>query len=245
MVAKLPTSVPPVTHLDLPETDGLPVDNDFQLTQTILLTSSIESLMEAAYPKGDFFIGADVGIYWKWTDPLLDGCKSPDWYFVPGCRPDEPGAYRRSFVMWDEGVAPLIVIEFVSGDGDEEHDDTPGQGKFWVYRRGIRAFYYAIHDPVRATLEVYQLDGTEYRLLEPNVDGLYWLPKFGYALGHWYGKADRHTLTWLRFFSVDGKMLLTERERREAGDLRTEELQKELAELKTKLIAKGIDPNAL
>ncbi len=259
MVVKLPTSVPPVTHLDLPDTDGLPVDNDFQFTQAMLLTTAIRPLMDEAYPKGDYFIGNDVGVYWKWTDPPLDGCKSPDWYFVPGCRPDQPGVYRRSFVMWDEGVAPLIVIEFVSGDGSEEHDDTPGSGKYWVYRRGIRAFYYAIHDPVQKTLEVYQLDGVEYRKLSPNEDGLYRLPRFGFALGHWHGKVDQHTLTWLRFFSLDGTMIPSERERRELEEQRAEkekeraekekqratEAEARLAEVLSKLKSKGIDPDAL
>lgn len=273
MVVKLPTSVQPVTHRDLPDTDGRPVDNDFQITQAMLLTSSIQPFMEAAYPNGDFFIGADVGIYWKWTDPPLDGCKSPDWYFVPGCRPDEPGTYRRSFVIWDEGVAPLIVIEFVSGDGSEEHDDTPGSGKFWVYRRGIRAFYYAIHDPIKKTLEVYQLDGVEYRELAPSEDGLYRLPRFGFALGHWNGKVDRHTLTWLRFFSTEGQMIPSERERRELVEQQAEQERQraeaerqraeaerqraeaerqqaelaraELDQLRAKLQAKGINPNSL
>jgi Uma2 family endonuclease len=252
MVVKLPTSVQPVTHLDLPDTDGKPVDNDFQFTQAMLLTTAIRPLMDAACPKGDYFIGNDVGIYWKWTDPPLDGCKSPDWYFVPGCRPDEPGTYRRSFVIWDEGVAPLIVIEFVSGDGSEEHDDTPGSGKFWVYRRGIRAFYYAIHDPIKKTLEVYQLDGVEYRELAPSEDGLHRLPRFGFALGHWNGKVDGHTLTWLRFYSMDGQLVPSERERRELMEQsaekekeRAEKAEAELAELRAKLQAKGIDPNAI
>jgi Uma2 family endonuclease len=238
MVVKLPTSLPPVTHLDLPDTDGLPVENDFQLTQAMLLSSALKPFMELAFPKGDYFIGSDVGVYWKWADQPLDGCKSPDWYFVPGCRPEEPGTYRRSFVIWDEGVAPLIVIEFVSGDGSEEHDDTPGKGKFWVYRRGIRAFYYAIHDPTKDTLEVYQLDGVEYRRLDPDEDGLYHLPRFGFALGHWSGKVDRHNLTWVRFFSLNGEML-------PSADERAEKAEAELAEVLAKLKAKGIDPSSL
>jgi hypothetical protein len=28
-------------------------------------------------------------------------------------------------VMWKEKVPPLIVIEFVSGDGEEEKDNSP------------------------------------------------------------------------------------------------------------------------
>ncbi len=35
------------------------------------------------------------------------------------------GTFRRSYVLWQEFIAPLIVLEFVSGNGAEERDRTP------------------------------------------------------------------------------------------------------------------------
>ena len=137
MVVKLTKSISAPTHLDLPCTDGLPVENSFQPAQGRLLTSSILPKLAELHPQGDFFIGNDVGIYWKVTEPPLKGCKVPDWYYVPGVPGTVDGELRRSFVMWQEGVSPLLVVEFVSGDGSEEHDDTPGTGKFWIYKRMI------------------------------------------------------------------------------------------------------------
>jgi Uma2 family endonuclease len=240
------------THLDLPDTDGLPVENDFQDSQAWLLSSAIEPLLEQWHPQGDYFVGADVGIYWKATRPPLNGCKVPDWYYVRGCRKMPEGEYRRSYVMWDEGVNPLIVMEFVSGGGTEEHDDTPGTGKFWVYRRGIHADYYAIHSPDSETLELYRLDGGDYRRVKPNRYGHLVIDPLGLALGHWRGKFGRHTLTWARFFNLDGTMLPSGREQVEAEKARADEEKAradkaaaDMAELLAKLQAKGIDPNTL
>jgi Uma2 family endonuclease len=230
MVAKS-TSVALPTHLDLPETDGLPMENDFQPDQAQLLTAAIRPLLDQVHPKGDYFVGQDVGIYWKVTDPPLNGCKVPDWCYVSGATPLAKGEYRRSFVMWQEGVAPLLVMEFVSGDGLDEHDDTPATGKFWVYKRGIRAGYYAIHDPRRPTLEVFKSDGVEFRRLEPNAAGVVPIPEMGIALGHWNGQFGGHHLTWIRFFTTDGQLIETPEE--------------QLAALKSKLRAKGIDPDTL
>ena len=64
------------------------------------------------------------------------------------CFPLLNGEVRRSYVLWQEYIFPLIVLEFVSGNGTEERDKTPPTisdfqehkklGKFWVYKRGIR-----------------------------------------------------------------------------------------------------------
>ena len=251
MVVKLLNASLP-THLDLPETDELPMDNDFQPPQTRLLTTAIEPRLEKTHPNGDFFIGQDVGIYWKVTTPPLNGCKSPDWYYVPGALPFPKGEYRRSYVMWQEGIPPLIAIEFVSGDGSVERDDTPGIGKFWVYRRGIRAAYYAIHDPMQKTLDVYKLDGVEYRLLEPNAANVIPIPEMGVALGHWAGRLGSHELTWVRFFTFDGKLIPCTEERAALAESRAAQVESrsaqaesQLADLLAKLHAKGIDPNTL
>ena len=258
MVVKLPNASLP-THLDLPETDGLPMDNDFQPTQAELLTSAIRPLLVQLHPNDDYFIGRDVGIYWKVTTPPLNGCKAPDWYYVPGTLPFPIDDYRRSYVMWQEGVPPLLVIEFVSGDGSVERDDTPGTGKFWVYRRGIQAKYYAIHDPNVKTLDVYKLDGVEYRLLEPNAANVVPIPEMGVALGHWAGRLGSHELTWVRFFTFDGKMLPSADERTDLALSRAAQAESraaqaeslsaqvglQMADLIAKLRSKGIDPNTL
>jgi Uma2 family endonuclease len=120
-------------HTQLPDTDGSIVLNFQEHPQAMLLSDTIEPVLKRLYPDGQYAIGQDSGIYWRFTDPPLDGCKAPDWFFIPDVPPLLDGQVRRSYVMWQEAVTPVLLIEFVSGDGSEERDTTPLNGKVWVY----------------------------------------------------------------------------------------------------------------
>src|SRR6266545_4055994 len=112
-------------HLQLPCRDGKPVDNSLQPRQRMILTSSIYPWLLVHHPDNDFYIGEDVGIYWKLTEEPLKGCKAPDWFYVPGVPKLLDGIPRLSYVMWHEGVSPLMVIELISRGGKDERDRTP------------------------------------------------------------------------------------------------------------------------
>lgn len=156
------TMTPPILgvtlpdHTQLPESDGSIVQNFQEHPQSILLTESIWSVLQQTHPDGQYCIGQDSGIYWRITDPPLNGCKAPDWFYVPNVPPMLNGQIRRSYVMWQELIAPLIVLEFVSGDGTEERDTTPMSGKFWVYEQAIRVPFYGIYEVERSRVEVYE-----------------------------------------------------------------------------------------
>src|SRR5262249_4680216 len=85
-------------HLQLPETDGLPVDNFLEFYVAGLLTDSLWPLLQRLHPDGQFAVGQSSGIYWRHTSPPLEGCKAPDWFYVPGVPPTVDGNYRRSYV---------------------------------------------------------------------------------------------------------------------------------------------------
>ena len=245
-------TVPVPSHLDLPETDGLPMQNSVQPHQMALLTDAATPVLERLHPDGDYFVGQDCGIYWRLTRPPLDGCKAPDWYYVPGVPRLLDGVPRRSYVMLVESVPPLLVCEFVSGDGSAEHDATPYAGKFWVYERGIRAVYYAIFDPFRPKLEVYRLDGLRYRRAAADGRGLVPIPEMEMALGIWDGTFGPETGTWLRFYDARGRLMPTgaelaaiERGEKEAAWAEAASLRVELDAALRKLREKGIDPDAL
>ena len=165
--------------------------------------------------------------------------------------------------MWYEVIAPLIVIEFVSGDGSEERDATPKTGKFWVYEQAIRVPFYAIYEVSRARVEVYQLLTGKYQLLPVNDHGHYPIGPLGVELGIWQGQYQNAELPWLRFWDAEGNLLLTGGERAEQEGQRAdreqqraeqEQQEKELAQqqaeqerqrgdrLAAQLRALGIDP---
>ena len=175
------------THLDLPETDGLPMENAIQMLQISLLSEVLQPVIAALHPDGRFFIGRNVGIYYRRTDPPLDGCKAPDWFYVPGVEPLLEGEYRRSYVMWNEPTVPPLLVEFASGNGAVEHDATPPRGKFWVYERLIKAPYYAIFNVDSEQLELFELVEGLYHPINANERGRFPVAPLGVELGVWHG----------------------------------------------------------
>ena len=195
-------------HTQLPDTDGSISDNSLAHSQSNRLTGSLRPKLLKLHPDGQFFVASDVGIYFRFTEPVLAGCKSPDWYYVPGVGQMLNGRYRRSYVLWKEVLKPCLVIEFVSGDGSEEHDRTPDTGKFWVYERAICADYYAIYDVQHPSIELYRLVNERYQGVPANANGRYPVPPMDIELGLWKGHFHGVTAPWLRAWDAGtGKML--------------------------------------
>ena len=134
-----PAALP--NHLQLPCRDGVPVRDAIEAPQSALLTESLSPLLSQLFPEDRYFIGADVGIYWRLVEERLRGAKSPDWYLVTEVPNLLDGEFRRSYVLWQEQRLPLILLEFAPSDSTEEHDRTPEEGKYWVYENRIRPSY--------------------------------------------------------------------------------------------------------
>ena len=222
-------------HTQLPESDGTFVKNFLEHPQSILLTNSIKPLFEQRHPDGQYCIGQDCGIYWKMSTPPEKGAICPDWFYVPNVPPLLNGRYRRSYVLWHELIPPFVVIEFVSGDGKEEHDQTPFLGKFWIYETVIRPVFYAIYRAEPGQVEVYHLMDGRYVELQPNERGHYPINFLGVELGIWLGTYQSIEVPWLRWWDHDGHLLLTGEERAKQEYQRAEQLREQLKAL-------GIEP---
>ncbi|MGK7929395.1 MAG: Uma2 family endonuclease [Spirulina sp.] len=219
--SQIPTQLP--DHTQLPCEDGTFVKNFQEHPQSILLTESIWEKLQEIHPDGQFCIGQDSGIYWRITDPPQRGAEAPDWFYVPDVPPTLEGQARRSYVLWQELVAPLIAIEFVSGNGAEERDRTAYQGKFWVYEKAIRIPFYGIYEVKKASVEMYQLIAGKYQLMFPNERGHYVIEDMGVELGIWQGIYKNLDLPWLRWWDLQGNLLLTGEERADREKQRADE----------------------
>ena len=226
-------------HTQLPESDGTFVKNFQEHPQSLILTDSIGQILQERHPDGQYAIGQDCGIYWRETQPAEQGAEAPDWFYVPNVPPNIDGQMRRSYVLWREHIAPLIALEFASGNGDEERDLTPlsrtdegvvtKPGKFWVYERVMRIPYYGIYQVNNGRLEVYRLIDGYYQLLELNQRGHFPITPLGVELGLWQGSYQNQTMLWLRWWDEEGNLLLIGDERAELERLRGEQ-QRERAE---------------
>jgi len=252
-------------HTQLPESDGTFVKNFQEHPQSILLTDSITPVFQSIHPDGNYCIGQDSGIYWRLTEPLERGAEAPDWFYVPNVPPTIDGQLRRSYVMWQEFVAPLIVLEFVSGNGAEERDRTPllrsGQqetkpGKFWIYENVIRPAFYGIYEVTKASVEVYHLIEDRYQLVAANERGHYPIEPLGVELGIWQGRYQNVELPWLRWWDSAGNLLLSgaeraqqeqqiaeqERQRADREQERAQQAEDQLEQLRAQLRSAGIEP---
>ena len=245
------TSLP--DHTQLPDSDGTFVKNFQEHPQSILLTDAIEPILKNLYPEGDYAIGQDCGIYWRLTDPLERGAECPDWFYVPNVQSTLNGQLRRSYVLWQEFVSPLIVLEFVSGDGSEERDKTPislseqegraKPGKFWIYENVISPPFYGIYEVSKASVEVYHLVDGKYQLLSANERGHFPIAALGVELGIWRGVYQNMELPWLRWWDSEGNLLLTGWEMTRLSEVRLEQERTRSERLAEQLRSAGIEPD--
>ncbi len=240
------------TMYDLPSEDseepGLPDEfHDFQpelLSATLRLTNV----------KGDrIFTGTDLNLYYDVKNPLWH--KRPDWFAVIGVpRFYDERELRLSYVVWDEGVNPSIVVELLSPGTDKEDlgltKSEPGKPptKWVVYEQILKIPYYILYDRYSDELRFYQLVKGRYQA-QPVQDERIWISQYNIGLGLWEGEHQGFSRKWLRWLGVEGKWIPTPLEQSETQQAQAE-LQREQAEAKAARLAQrlrelGIDPDAV
>ncbi len=162
--AKLPTMY------DLPSEDpedpGLP--DEFHDLQPQLLSATLR-LMDVKSDR--FFTGTDLNIYYDLQN--LKWYKRPDWFVAIGVpRLYDERDMRMSFVVWDEGVSPSVIVELLSEGTDKEDlgltEPQPGKAptKWEVYEQILKVPNYVVYDRYKDILRAYQLVKGEYQALE-------------------------------------------------------------------------------
>ena len=163
-----------------------------------------------------FFVGTDLNLYYQLSHPTW--YKRPDWFAVLGV----PRLYherdlRLSYVMWQEGPAPYVVVELLSpstehedlGHTDREPDEPPT--KWTVYEQILRIPYYVVFSRYTDEAHYFELTGGQYREIQPAKPGL-WLPKAGVGMGLWFGTYQGLERQWLRCYDASGAWILTPHE---------------------------------
>lgn len=214
------------TMYDLPSEDpdepGLP--DTFHEIQPDLLRQTCRSPL---WPAERVFIAADHNIYY---DPdHLTWHKRPDWFVVVGVDRLYAGTdLRLSYVIWDEQVSPLVVVELLS-PGTEREDlgrtlrkaNAPPT-KWEVYEQILKVPYYLVYNRYRDRLRAFRLVQGRYQEIELDESGL-WIPELGLRLKLWHGTYDGITRQWLRWATEEGEWIPTLEERAEQERQRAEQ----------------------
>jgi Uma2 family endonuclease len=225
-----------------------------------------DSLSETCQPPNwqldEVFTASDLNLYY---DPRHPGWyKRPDWFLVLGVsRFQEQQNLRLSYLVWQEGVNPFLVVELLSPTTEEEDlgqtvrrvDQPPT--KWEVYERILRIPYYVIYDRYENQLRAFRLNGTRYEALSLP-EGRLWLEEMQLGLGLWQGSYQGTTGLWLRWYDENGwiptlaERAEEERLRAEEERLRAEQMEMALAEerqrvqqLMERLRSLGIDPDSI
>ncbi len=259
------------TMYDLPSEDpeepGLP--DEFHDLQPQLLSLTFRP---PNYRASQIFSGTDMNLYYDVRHPMWH--KRPDWFGVVGV----PRLYdeidlRMSYVVWQEGVNPFVIVELLS-PGTEKEDlgenvneeklpDESGNGagngqfvqnqmdgkpprKWDVYEQVLRIPYYVVFSRYSNRLRVFELEGGHYLELELS-DSRVWMSDLNLGLGLWQGEFLGIDRLWLRWYDIEGNWILTpeeqERLRAEVAESRAEEAEAKFESLMQRLRESGIDPD--
>jgi hypothetical protein len=242
-----PEDWPQVDHLVTE--DATPVDNIYCEKQQRLLTESLYASWTGPSDGRPFIALANVGLFYGINQPPLvpDVLVSLD-VELPV---DIWTKRHRSYMIWEYGKPPEVVLELVSNTVGGEADV-----KLRTYAR-MGVSYYVLYDPTKQlsdqVLRVYALHPGNAAALQDM-----WLPGVELGLLLWQGKFEDHEDTWLRWRDRDGQMLLTEAERAEQERQRAEQerqradqervmrqqAQQQAERLAARLRELGIEPEA-
>ena len=210
----------PPTARDLPDTDGMPMDNEHQALQMDLLWEPLRLY----FAGQDVYAGKNQIIYYSAAQVRKRDFLGPDVYVVLGVHDH----MRPSWVIWDEGKAPDVVVE-VLAPSTQRRDR--GEKKR-IYQDDIRAQEYFWYDPDTGERAGFALRNGRYEPLEVDAEGRMWSEVLGLTLVRWNGDFQGRDTRWLRWADADGVILPT---RAEAERARADRAQRELEEARALL----------
>jgi Uma2 family endonuclease len=190
---ELPRYLP--TADELPCSDDTPVDNELQE----LIPSLLKSILQILWgDRMDWFFGIDMGIYYDDPEqpPIV-----PDGFLALNVERFYDEDLRSSYVLLEEEVAPILVLEVVSNPIGGEYST-----KLARYAQ-MGVLYYVIYNPKRrrkAKLEIHKLvNGDTLSLSKGSYElqaaNPLWMPEIGLGIGNErvnYGGLTREWLYW-------------------------------------------------
>lgn len=197
---RLPTSD------ELPDSDGLPVDNELHTLVSNLLRLILGFIWGQRF---DWFFGVNMGIYHTTgINPRVPIV--PDGFLSLGVERIRGNQLRKSYVVWEENdIVPLFVLEIVSQTPGGEYDE-----KISTYAK-LGVLYYVIYNPdfwrrdQQEPFEVYQLVNGSY---QRQIGEPFWMPEIGLGIGRQTGNHQGLQREWLYWFDERGNRILTPEE---------------------------------
>lgn len=160
-MATITTSMTPTASV-YPERDGKPMGETDIHRQAI--TDTIATIADFFRDRTDVYVAGDLLVYYEEGNPAA--VVVPDVFVVQGVA----NHLRRTYKLWDEHVAPVVVFE-ISSKSTRLED----QGNKRVLYSALGVTEYFLFDPLaeylRPPLQGFQLVEDDYVRLTPEADG--------------------------------------------------------------------------
>ncbi|MEW5859952.1 MAG: Uma2 family endonuclease [Cyanobacteriota bacterium] len=223
-------TVPP-TQDELPYDDGETMESQRHVLQMQLL---INTLLLMWAERQDVFVGGNMFVYYSLEQVRNKDFNGPDVFVVL----DVPRRERKSWVVWEEGKGPDLVIELLSDSTAQQDKNEKKQ----VYQNRLRVPNYFWFDPFSAEWAGFALQNGVYVEIQPDAQNRLISQQLGLALVRWEGNYQGVSARWLRWETLDGNLLPTpeelaeqERQRADEAQQQAEAAQRQAAELEAKL----------
>ncbi|NEO90140.1 MAG: Uma2 family endonuclease [Moorea sp. SIO3G5] len=217
--AVVPNTPVPPTQYELPCDDGIPMETERHKLQ-------MELLIDPLYPwlaqREDGYVGGNMFLHFSAAQIRNQDFRSrsrsvaygesvayglgPDVFVVLGV----PKVERLSWVVWEEGKGPDVIIELIY-DSTANTDKTT---KKVVYQDQVRVPEYFWYDPFNPEdFAGFSLHNGVYQPLNEDEQGRLISERLGLALVRWQGVHKNNVdTTWLRWATLDGIVLPTAEE---------------------------------
>lgn len=187
---QLEQQMPDATRLlsDEPE-----MESSLHYLQLLLLVTSLEWLWRE---QNDFFIGANLTIYFSRQQLRNRDFRGPDFFLVK----DTEKRSRNSWVVWEEdGRYPDLIIELLSDTANVDRTLKKN-----LYQSRFHTPEYFWFSPETLEFVGFELVGNQYQEIVPNSQGWRWSQVLGLYLGIHENK--------LRYFTAGGDLVPTPEE---------------------------------
>lgn len=203
--------------------DEPPLESDFHRDQIDLL---IRLLRHWWADREDVYISGNLTIYYNQQQIKTRDFRGPDFFVVLGTEKKD----RRSWAIWDEqGKYPNLILEILS---DSTKSVEMGLKKD-LYQNTFRTPDYFWFDPYTQEFQGFHLVDGVYEPIPATAEGRLWSQQLSLYLGVWENR--------LRFFTAEGDLIPSPEELAAQERQRAEQAEQELAALKAKLKAQGIE----
>lgn len=213
--------MPDATQLESVEPE---IESSLHYAQLALLVTCLEWLWR---DRQDFFIGANLTIYFSRQQLKNHDFRGPDFFLIKGTQ-NHP---RKSWVLWEEdGKYPDLIIELLS-DSTAKLDRSLKKD---LYQQRFRTPEYFWFSPENLEFAGFRLVNGRYEAIQPTVSGRLWSEVLNLYLGIHNGQ--------LRYFTTNGELVPTPTEEALQAQQQALEAEQRATRLAEQLRALGIEP---